>query len=103
MLHLIVVPSAISQQEQWEKAWIEFEYYGDPDDRHDIVMTYNNSGTDGQWYRPSIDYVTRAWSYNVYKINNKKQEKDLFRTIFIRISHSWIKSHNRSFLTAKKT
>jgi len=58
------------QQEQWEKAWIEYEYYGDPNDRHDIVMTYDDSGTDGQWHRPSIDYITRAWSYNVYKINN---------------------------------
>ena len=58
------------QQEQWEKAWIEFEFYGDPNDRHDIVMTYDDSDIDGQWYRPSIDYVTRAWSYNVYKINN---------------------------------
>ena len=48
----------------------EYETYGTPDDGHPIVKTYDNSGTRGSWYRPSDEYVTRSWGYNVYKIEN---------------------------------
>lgn len=49
----------------------EFATYGTPSDVHSIVKTYDNSGTGGLWYRPSDDYVTRGWGYNVYKIKNR--------------------------------
>jgi len=48
----------------------ELKRYGDSLDIHSIVQTYDNTGTSGNWYRPSTDYVTRGWGYNVYKINN---------------------------------
>jgi len=53
-----------------ERAAKELKDYGTPSDFHAIVHTYTNAGTDGVWVRPPKDYVTRGWSYNVYKINN---------------------------------
>ena len=52
--------------EQWERAQLEFDAYGDPTDIHDIVQTFTDEGTGGEWFTPSVDYVTRGWSYNVY-------------------------------------
>jgi len=52
------------------RAQKELKDYGDHSDIHSIVKTYTNSGTEGEWYRPPADYVTRGWAYNVYKINN---------------------------------
>lgn len=53
-----------------ERAAKELKDYGTPRDFHALVRTYTNEGTGGTWVRPSKEYVTRGWSYNVYKINN---------------------------------
>ena len=53
-----------------ERTARELKDYGKPDDIHAVVNTYTNEGTGGTWVRPPKDYVTRGWSYNVYKINN---------------------------------
>ncbi len=54
------------------RALVEIRNYGDMADTHPIVETYENGGTGGEWYEPGIDYVTRAWAYNVYKIENSQ-------------------------------
>jgi hypothetical protein len=51
----------------------ELKVYGDSLDIHDVAQTYKNGGTDGNWYRPSQDVVTRGWSYNVFKIENSSE------------------------------
>lgn len=53
-----------------ERAARELKKYGDSLDIHPIVQTYTDAGTGDNWYRPSKDFVTRGWGYNVYKINN---------------------------------
>ncbi|MHC4744799.1 MAG: DUF6055 domain-containing protein, partial [Planctomycetota bacterium] len=56
-----------------------FSAYGDPSDEFSIVETYNDTGTGGNWVRPSTDYVTRAWAFNVYKINNTQTTSYTFQ------------------------
>jgi len=53
-----------------ERAAKELKDYGTPRDFHAVVQTFTNEGTGGNWIRPSKDFVTRGWSYNLYKINN---------------------------------
>lgn len=53
-----------------ERAARELKRYGDSLDVHPVVQTFVNAGTGGNWYRPSKDFVTRGWGYNVYKIKN---------------------------------
>ena len=53
-----------------ERSARELKQYGTPDDIHDIVKTFTNEGSGGDWIRPEKAFVTRGWSYNVYKINN---------------------------------
>ena len=48
----------------------ELKNYGNPQDVHPVVKTYDNEGTGGKWFRPPQDFVTRGWSYNVYEIHN---------------------------------
>ena len=52
------------------RALQELNNYGDLSDIHDIVETYTNGGTEDKWYQPTAEFETRAWGYNVYKINN---------------------------------
>lgn len=59
--------------EQWARAELELSDYGDSTDIHDIVETFTE-GTGGEWYRPGEDYVTRGWSYNVYKMANSSTD-----------------------------
>lgn len=54
------------------RSYEELRNYGDLKDVHPLVETYTNSGTNGDWVRPPLDFVTRAWSYNVYKIKNSE-------------------------------
>ncbi|HYW81325.1 MAG TPA: DUF6055 domain-containing protein [Thermoguttaceae bacterium] len=56
--------------ETFKRLQREYAQYGTPADAHRIVKTYNNTGTDGDWFRPGKDCVTRGWGYNVYKITN---------------------------------
>jgi hypothetical protein len=53
-----------------ERASKELKKYGDSLDIHPFVKTFDNCGTGGTWIRPSQDFVTRGWGYNVYKIKN---------------------------------
>ena len=53
-----------------ERSAKELRDYGKSYDIHAVVQTFTNEGTRGRWVRPSKEYVTRGWSYNVYKINN---------------------------------
>ena len=62
-----------------ERAAKELKNCGKPDDIHAVVQTFANEGTAGQWVRPTKDYVTRGWSYNVYKINNSVDATYAFR------------------------
>lgn len=55
-----------------ERSARELKNYGKAYDIHDIVKTFNNEGSEGQWIRPGKPFVTRGWSYNVYKINNNQ-------------------------------
>ncbi len=59
-------------EEQWNRAQIELDNYGDPNDLNPYIEIFNNSGTDGIWLRPNQDYTTRSWGYNVYKIHNSE-------------------------------
>jgi len=54
------------------RTYRELATYGDLDDTHPIVQTFDNEGTDGEWIEAQNDWVTRAWAYNVYKIENSK-------------------------------
>ncbi len=56
-----------------KRTYDELKTYGDLNDVHPIVETYENGGTDGNWYRPKNDFVTRAWAYNVYRIHNSRE------------------------------
>jgi len=60
---------------QWDLAKKELKYYGELDDIHDIVQTFTDGSSGDQWIIPGKDYVTRGWSYNVYKINNSVVDK----------------------------
>lgn len=53
-----------------ERSTQELKKYGDSLDIHPIVQTLTDAGTGGEWIRPTRDFVTRGWGYNVYKINN---------------------------------
>lgn len=55
------------------RSYQELTNYGDLNDVHPVVETFENIGTGGEWYRPGKDFVTRAWAYNVYKINNSQR------------------------------
>ena len=61
------------------RSYQELVNYGDLNDVHPIVQTYTNSGTDGEWVRPHNDFVTRAWAYNVYKIENSQEGFYMFQ------------------------
>ena len=47
----------------------EWNDYADPADDNEFIGVYENEGSGG-WYRPGDDGVTRAWSFNTYKIQN---------------------------------
>ena len=55
---------------QVERLKKEFRQYGDPNDNHSVVKTYNPTGTDGLWVRVPESEAPAAWGYNVYEINN---------------------------------
>lgn len=55
------------------RTYKELKDYGNLDDVHPIVDTFTNEGTKGEWVYPEIDFVTRAWAYNVYKIENSQR------------------------------
>lgn len=60
------------------RAYLELKNYGDLNDTHPIVDTFNNEGTNGEWIEPNGDFVTRAWAYNVYKIENSEKAEYTF-------------------------
>lgn len=62
-----------------ERASKELKKYGDSLDIHAIVQTFENCGSSGQWIRPSQDFVTRGWGYNIYKIKNSSACRYSFR------------------------
>lgn len=64
--------------EQWARAQQEIAAFGDPNDYHDIVHTFTDEGTGSQGITPGEDYVTRGWSYNVYKLNNSSTDTYTF-------------------------
>jgi hypothetical protein len=55
---------------QVERLKKEFHKYGDPDDDHTIVASYNNTGTNGLWVDVPAHDTPCAWAYNVYEISN---------------------------------
>lgn len=55
---------------QWNRAVLELENYGQPDDINPYVATYTDSGTDGAWAEPEGSLTTRGWAYNVVRVNN---------------------------------
>lgn len=59
-----MAPAAVARLKQ------EYARYGTPSDARPVVKTFVDAGTDGQWFRPDEDCVTRSWGYNVYKIAN---------------------------------
>ena len=60
------------------RAYQELRNYGDLNDVHPIVDTFNNEGTNGEWIEPNGDFVTRAWAYNVYKVENSEKAEYSF-------------------------
>jgi hypothetical protein len=48
---------------------MEWNNYADPADDNEFTETFGNSGTNG-WYLPQNPFVTNAWSFNTYKLNN---------------------------------
>ena len=61
------------------RAYQELKNYGDLNDVHPIVDTFANEGTNGEWIEPENDFVTRAWAYNVYKIENSEKAEYHFQ------------------------
>jgi hypothetical protein len=55
---------------QVERLKKEFQRYGDPDDDHSVVKTFNDEGTNGKWITVPEKETPGGWAYNVYKINN---------------------------------
>ncbi|MBT5426966.1 MAG: T9SS type A sorting domain-containing protein [Bacteroidetes bacterium] len=55
------------------RSYQELKNYGDLNDVHPIVKTFTNEGSNGEWISPENDFVTRAWAYNVYKIENSQR------------------------------
>ena len=53
-----------------ERAAKELRDYGKPYDIHDVVETFVDAGSGGTWIRPAKEFVTRGWSYNLFKIRN---------------------------------
>ena len=60
------------------RTYQELATYGDLNDTHPTVETFQNEGTDGDWIEPKNDWVTRAWAYNVYKIENTEKARYTF-------------------------
>lgn len=61
-----------------ERSYLELKNYGDLNDVHPIVDTFVNEGSNGEWVEPKNDYVTRAWAYNVYRIENSEKAEYTF-------------------------
>jgi hypothetical protein len=55
---------------QVERALLEVELVGDPNNLHPYVATYVDEGTADQWMRPVAAYTARSWAYNVVQIQN---------------------------------
>ncbi len=55
----------------------EWDDYADPEDDNEFIAIYNDEGTNG-WIRPEDENVTRAWSFNSYKINITEADNYLF-------------------------
>lgn len=53
---------------QLDRARIELEDYGDPDDLHPVVAELGADGTGGQWYSPAPNLMLHGWSYHVYDL-----------------------------------
>jgi hypothetical protein len=47
----------------------EWNNYADPEDDHEFIMTYTDSGSGG-WFSPVDSVTTTAWSFNTYKVIN---------------------------------
>ncbi len=47
----------------------EWNDYADPDDDHEFIQTYHNTGSGG-WYQPVDSVMTTAWSFHTYKLTN---------------------------------
>lgn len=57
---------------QVERALLEVELVGDPNNLHPYVETYVDEGTTDDWVRPSGAYTARGWAYNVVRIQNSQ-------------------------------
>ena len=49
-----------------ESEWLT---YADPDDDNEYTEIFDFNGTNG-WFQPAFEYITNAWSYNTYKLEN---------------------------------
>lgn len=49
-----------------EQEWLT---YADSDDDNEYTAVFDSNGSNG-WYQPGNDYITNAWSFNTYKLEN---------------------------------
>jgi len=55
----------------------EWDDYADPADDNKFTFTYLNN-SENEWYRPQNSKVTRAWSFNTYRLLNEIDENYRF-------------------------
>ena len=65
-------------REQWERALVELDGVGDSTDIHNVVATFTDAGTNGEWFAPVDSLFPRGWAYNVIKIENSATTNYLF-------------------------
>ena len=54
--------------EQVERAWLEVELVGDPNNRHPHVAVFDDGDCEGDFI-PESSWAPRGWGYNVVKVN----------------------------------
>jgi hypothetical protein len=55
-----------NQREANELEWLS---YADPDDDNEYTRVFDDNGSNG-WYQPDNEFITNAWSFNTYKLEN---------------------------------
>lgn len=65
-------------QTQRDANELEWLTYADPADDNEFIETFDSDGSNG-WYEPADQYVTNAWSFNTYKLENSTNSPYTFQ------------------------
>jgi hypothetical protein len=56
---------------------LEWNTYADNNDENEFTEIFDVNGTDG-WYQPDDEFITNAWSFNTYKLENTTNTSYIF-------------------------